>query len=460
MKKIKEMFGSAQSRYGTYSTLLTVVVIAIVIVLNMVAGQFPQSFRNIDLSGNQLYEITDQSKALLKSLGKEVEIHVLAEKDSADERIALFIDKYAALSKKVSVKWTDPVLHPTVLTETGASENTIIVSCEDTGKSTNIAMTDMVQFDEYSYYYSGEYIETAFDAEGQLTSAINYVVSEATYKVYYTAGHGENALTTTITDLFDKSNITTQEINTLTQTEIPAECELLFLYAPTTDFTEDEIAILSTYMEEGGKLFYIMGETENQLTNLNGFLAEYGLEVQNGFAADTQKCYQQNPYYVLPTLSASDGMAAGLQSNVVLMLYPKAIKEVTPARDSITVEAFMTTSENGGYVVTEEKQEQGTYILGAVATEEDARLTVITSQTIIDENLVKQFSNLENATLFMNAVTENFENASNVSIPSKSLEITRNTVQNVGLFTFVVILGVPVVILAGGFVKWMKRRKA
>ena len=33
MKKVKEMFQSVQSRYGSYSTLLTVIVIAIVIVL-------------------------------------------------------------------------------------------------------------------------------------------------------------------------------------------------------------------------------------------------------------------------------------------------------------------------------------------------------------------------------------------------------------------------------------------
>ena len=39
MKKIKEMFQSPQSRYGTYSMVITAVVIAIVIVINMIAGQ-------------------------------------------------------------------------------------------------------------------------------------------------------------------------------------------------------------------------------------------------------------------------------------------------------------------------------------------------------------------------------------------------------------------------------------
>ena len=72
MKKIKQILGSPQARYGTYSTLLVVVAIAIVIMINMVAGQFPESWKNIDLSSNNLYEITDQIKALLKILDKEV----------------------------------------------------------------------------------------------------------------------------------------------------------------------------------------------------------------------------------------------------------------------------------------------------------------------------------------------------------------------------------------------------
>ena len=87
MKKIKEMFQSPQSRYGTYSMVITAVVIAIVIVINMIAGQLPDSMKSVDLSGNSLYEITKTSKKLLKNLDKEVQIHVLAEKSSTDERI-------------------------------------------------------------------------------------------------------------------------------------------------------------------------------------------------------------------------------------------------------------------------------------------------------------------------------------------------------------------------------------
>ena len=46
--------------------------------------------------------------------------------------------------------------------------------------------------------------------------------------------------------------------------------------------------------------------------------------------------------------------------------------ETDPARDTISVTPFMTTSENG-FAVTEDKQEQGEYILGAVATEDEGK---------------------------------------------------------------------------------------
>ncbi len=460
MKKIKEMFSSAQSRYGTYSTLLTVVVIAIVIMVNMVAGQFPTSWKNVDLSSNNLYEITDQSKALLKSLNKEVEIHVLAEKASTDERIQIFLEKYAGLSKKISVKWTDPVLHPTVLTTNNAESNTIIVSCEETGKSSTIALDDMITYDEYTAYYYGTYEEDSFDAEGQLTGAVNYVVNEVTQKVYYTTGHGEIELSTTLSDLFEKSSLSTEEVNTLVQTEIPEDCDLLFLYAPSTDFTEDEITLLSEYLQNGGKMVYLMGDAEKELANLNGLLLEYGMKVVDGFLADTERCYQQNPYYVFPTLSVSGDMAAGLDSQMVLMLYPQGIETVDPTRDTITTETFMSTSESGGYRVTEEEQEQGSYAMGVVATEEEARLTVITSYTLVEESITKSYTTLENNTLFMNAVTSNFDEVSNVSIEPKSLSVTYNTMQYVGISTLVVIVGIPAVILIFGFATWLKRRKA
>ncbi len=54
---------------------------------------------------------------------------------------------------------------------------------------------------------------------------------------------------------------------------------------------------------------------------------------------------------------------------MVLMINAHGLITTDPARDTITTTAFMQTSDNS-YAVTEDKQEEGTYTLGAVATEQ------------------------------------------------------------------------------------------
>ena len=65
-----------------------------------------------------------------------------------------------------------------------------------------------------------------------------------------------------------------------------------------------------------------------------------------------------------------------------------------------------------------------------------------------------------NITLFMNTVTNHFEDVENISIEAKSLVMTYNTVQYAGAFGILFIFGVPIVVLGYGFVKWLKRRRA
>ena len=47
----------------------------------------------------------------------------------------------------------------------------------------------------------------------------------------------------------------------------------------------------------------------------------------------------------------------------------------------------------------------------------------------------------------------------NVSIPSKSLEMTFNTISGSGTLSFIFILVIPAAVALVGFIVWMKRRK-
>ena len=139
--------------------------------------------------------------------------------------------------------------------------------------------------------------------------------------------------------------------------------------------------------------------------------------------------------------------------------------------DTITTTAFMQTSDNSD-AVTEDKQEEGTYTLGAVATEQitsddssdsssskTSRLTVISSESMINSQITDTYTTLENLDLFMNAVTANFDKTKNIAIKAKSLEVSNNTMQHAGIISILTIFGIPLVILIYGFMRWWKRRK-
>lgn len=478
MEKIKKMFSSKSSRNGTYSVGLAVIVIAIAIVINLVAGQLPEKVRNIDISSNNLYDISSVSTKMLKKLDKKVDLKVIAEQDSVDTRIKTFVKKYAALSGKVKVEWVDSVLHPSVLQKYNTDGNVIVVSCDATGKSTTISFSDIIQSDYYSYYTTGSASESSFDGEGQLTSAINYVTSEETSKIYRTSGHGEATFSSSVSDLLTKNNLETEEINLSMNPEIPDDCDLLFLYAPTSDIIDDEKTIIEKYLSDGGKVYLILGDTTSDTPNLDGIMSDYGLKKVSGYIADTQRCYQGNYYAIFPQLSLSGDLGSGISNQMVLLLNSPGMEKTDTDNDNLTVTPFMQTSDSG-YAVTENDQTQGQYILGAVSTnaisadssdsdsedEDDksdatdtdtktARLTVLASASMISSDITDQLTTLDNLTLFVNSVTENFDNVNNVAIEAKSLSTETNTPMHAGAFSILVIFIIPLVtVTSDNFVK-------
>ena len=237
----------------------------------------------------------------------------------------------------------------------------------------------------------------------------------------------------------------------------------------------------------------LLGDTNaTELPNLETVLEEYGMQAADGYIADPQRCYQGNYYYIFPELSVSGDMADGISSEMVLLTNTHGMNLIDPARDTITTTGFMSSSD-GAYAVTETTQQQGDYTLGAVAEEtvsssdddadtdssgEDAeeasddssadtasdevtsRLTVISAGSLIDSQITDTFTQLENTRVFMNAVTANFDGVQNISVEPKSLQVEYNTVQYAGLFSLLVIFGIPAAVLIGGFVVWFRRRKA
>lgn len=460
MKKLLKKFRSVQTRHGFYSVGMIAIVIVIAVFVNLIVSQLPEKVKQIDVSNKNIYGISKTSKKILKNLDYDIKFTVYADKASTDERIKTFLERYTALTDKISVEWINPVDHPQALQENeDAQSSSIVVSCEKTDKSVTVPFTDILVQDYNSYYTTGTASDSEFDADGQLTSAINKITTDVTKKIYYTTGHGETTLSTDLTDKLDKNSVTTEELNLLMVEEIPSDCDLILIDAPSSDISEQEKTLLLDYMSNGGKVIYIMGDASAETPNLNAFMEQYGMTKTEGYIADMQRCYQGNYYYIFPEISASGDLGNGLENNMVLLVNSGGFTVQDDLRDTLSVTKVMTTSSDG-YAVTEDSQKQGEYTLAAVAEEDDAKLTVIASESMINSQIAEYFSNLDNSTLFVNMVMNNFDDVDNLSIKAKTLSVEMNTVQHGGAISTALIFGVPAVVLIGGFAVWMKRRKA
>ena len=271
---------------GGIVAIFTVIVIAAVIVVNLIAGTVPAKYRRLDLSTNQIFSLSGTTKDLLGGLTKDVNIYIVGDPDRIDERITHFAGLYADLSDHVTVEVKDPVLHPDVLSTLNTEANTVLVSCPDTGKTQSIPFTDIIQIDLMAYYQYQQYKESSFDGEGQLTSAISYVANDTETNVYQLSGHKESTLPAMVTDALKKSNMQVHDLNLLTEGAIPGDCELLLINNPQTDLAVDEKGMIAGYLKQGGHVLILTGYTESGNPNLSSLCADYGLELKNGYVAD------------------------------------------------------------------------------------------------------------------------------------------------------------------------------
>lgn len=455
MKREKHnLIGTKAFRKGSYSTVIMVVIIAIVIAANVMFSKLPTAARNIDVSSNNLYSIGDTTHSVLDGLKNDVEIIVIKDKESTDKRISTLLAKYADYSDHIKVTYKDPVLYPSVLTTYDTEENNIVIKCDATDKTTKVAFSDII-VTSTSYY--GSTYETSFDGEGQLTKAIDYISNENNKLIYTISGHGESDLGKNISGLISKSNFNVKSVNLLVDNGIPDDCDMLICNQPTKDLADDELKLLREYMENGGKMTVVLADTTTKTPNFDALMADYGISKVNGYIADTERYYGQNVYQIFPNYSS--GYITGKFGPEEYTLLFGSLGLKVEETDGVTVDEFLTTSDKGAAVVGENDYTKGKYTLAAAATKDKSRFTVFGSASIIDDEFTSYYTNLMDLQVFMNSITANFDDVSNISIDSISLQTTYNTIANGSGIGAIFIGIIPVALLILGFLRWFGRRK-
>ncbi len=153
-------------RLGAYSVTGILVMTGLTVAVNVLLNYVPERYTSFDVTSNDLYTLTEETKEFIQGLQSDVTIYVLAGETGKNEDLDKTLMRMAELSGHVSVEYVDPMVNPKFYynyTDTEPTGNSLIVVCGD--RSTVVDYNNIYTYEmNYNTY---NYETTGYDGEGK-----------------------------------------------------------------------------------------------------------------------------------------------------------------------------------------------------------------------------------------------------------------------------------------------------
>lgn len=484
--KFVESFKTRSFKSGGYSIVMTLIVIAVVVIVNLLFAKLPDSITRPDLSTIKLYDFTGETVELVKNVDEKVTIYLWAETGSEDAQIKEFLSRYSELNSNISIEYVDPALNPAFLDkyeQTTLASNSLIIESDKRYKIVNYS--DIYQYDydenilyQYYMYYGSDYMSylspNVFNAENSVTNAVDYVTSDTLPIAYFLTGHGETALTDTFKSYIADDNIELKDLSLISLDAVPDDADCVIINAPTNDISEYELDLLLTYMNGGGRVLLFTNFQYPGGENVAALCEAYGLEAVDGLVLESSSNYVSQPYYLIAKKERHDITDPLIDSDsYVIMPLAHGIKTIDAYRSSLTISTLLETSDDAFSKVdvenmtTFDKEEgdiDGGFILGAAVTEtvgdNEARFVWYSTSELLNDSL-NAYSVGGNSNLILNTLSWMTDRQQGITIRSLSLEASTLTMSDSasGFWFILLTFVLPISIVGFGFAVWYKRRK-
>jgi ABC-type uncharacterized transport system involved in gliding motility auxiliary subunit len=449
-----------QTKYATYATVYTLVVIAIVVAANILADRYNKSF---DATSNKRYSLSGQTAKIVKGLKQDATITYFNQstrfRDGGD-----LLDQYANLSPKVKVKYVDPDKNPQLAREAGIRSFGTAVVQVGARKEEAKSMTE----------------------EG-ITGALIRDLKSTTRTVCFVSGSGEHQIDDSereglsrFKDLLTKENYGTKTIDLLQKAEVPGDCTTLVIAGPTRNYEQPEVAAIKKYVEDGGRALLMLdpplklGRSEIADNDaLTGLLQSWGVTLNKDLVLDLNPLGQLagvGPQVALvtrygsqPIVNEMKGTATGFPLSRSLEIKSTDKTTVDKLFDSSSTSLATTNLSSAEVNVNDPKNKKGPLTLAAAGTyntgKENAqgRFVVVGSSSWAANGFINFNGNDD---LASNAVNWLASDEDLISIRPKQEEDRRITMTRAQL-SWVRVTSqflLPLVVVFSGVAVWWKRR--
>lgn len=371
---LKSLSDSRKIKYSTLSIAFCAIVIAIVVMLNSIVSVLGESLGwYLDMTDEQIFSLSDDAKLQLEALNPEVELEIVFpfEKDEIDTDyynssttgaigyVHSTAEQISQVCPNVTVSYHDVDKDFDFYIERGltahAGDDDILILRKVAGQEEKYAEGDFRSY-PVNHFFVGDTTGALYGYNGELMfiSALVAMSRDTTPVVYFTTKHGEVSFLADSTITFD--NIDTAVDNKLIDAgvlelmrifcdsgfdikpldlatidastgKIPTDARMVVINQPNTDFTTDELYLLTRYLETTGTVFCLTRH-DIELKNLYDTLeANYGVNIETSFEAveDSLTQFGNTKYTLLANVSTHDDSFASSK-------YFKALNSYSAAR--------------------------------------------------------------------------------------------------------------------------------
>ena len=500
-------------KYGSLATGLTALFIAAVVLVNIVATMLFDRFPiTLDLTGDSIYTVSQETIDYIEGITVPVEITVMATEDNfrsiSDYTVqcAELLANYQQYNPMITVSYKDLLSNPDFVANYSQTltSGDIIVELGDSDHSRVkvITLADIINVPEdvamyltaYTESYGALYTHQLFDsygyidssnAEQAVTSAIMAITDSNPITVATVTRPGANESDVSgLTDLLDKNGyvLTTLDIQT---DEIGEDIDILIIPAPKVDYTEAETQKISEWLTNGGKLgrdiIYVASAQEGDTPNLDALLYRYGITVEKKIIYETNSNYYTGvENYTFQTM-VSENYKDDIANKGLSLVVPnsRAISTRFDTESGYTTCEILVSSSNGAVLKDmdnndpnwspEDETERNTYdsvVLGRYeALNQDTHISSYTNVIAVGSDMMLQSTlmsdpRFNNGDFFLSLINELSGKTEGITIVPKQIQasgiLVNDSVRNSINLAFAVVI--PVLVLAVGVVIWIRRR--
>lgn len=470
---------SKKFRLGGYAALLTAGVLILTVLVNMALSTLENRFNwRIDVTGNQMYSITNASSKMVRELDQDIELIVLLKTENSSPYLEELTRNYAKESERLTVSIIDPVRDPALLEEfkqdgNALTDGTVIVTNAEHTKFRVLAWSDLIIYDYETYQVQG------YNGEQMITAAINYVTSDNSPKVYLMTGHNEATYdqVADFADTLTKDNYDVRVLSLLAGGSLE-KGDTVVVIAPEKDLTDSERETMRDFLENGGRMLYLANAVTPSLPNFESLLKLFNVSMPDGkiYEDATQIARWYKDKSAIVPAQAQHAILTSIQTAGYQLCLPNArpVEAQLSANSTISAAPLLTTS-NGSYLRKDKTNASDSKIEGdvsgpfaiALAAENvisdtesnNARIVVVGSSLFLTDAATRTISG--NAQLAVGAVKWLSPQSYTVTIsPKYLLGGTLNIASASTALTLIVVTVVimPAILLAAGLVVWLRRR--